>query len=125
MLFQKELEGLFHRRKFYIVKNEFVEPFNRLFTDINLPNQQKHGARLVGRWMLPHNETTTEIFAIWEYDSYEDYIEIESQVRSDQEHLTRIQNWYEEHGGKEFVQKQYFLEARNEKLSSTIAIVKS
>ena len=110
---------MFYRRKFYIVKNEFVEPFNRLFTEINMPNQLKHGSRLVGRWMLPHNETTTEIFAIWEYDSYEDYIRIEKNVRSDTEHVKRIQNWYDEHGGKEFVQKQYFAEARNEKLSST------
>lgn len=70
--------------------------------------------------MLPHNETTTEIFAIWEYDSYEDYIRIEKNVRSDTEHVKRIQNWYDEHGGKEFVQKQYFVEVRNEKLSSTI-----
>ncbi|MBS8266201.1 cytoplasmic protein [Mesobacillus boroniphilus] len=111
---------MFYRRKFYIIKNDFVEPFNRLFTEINMPNQLKHGSRLIGRWMLPHNETTTEIFAIWEYDSYEDYVSIENHVRSDKEHLIRIQNWYEEHGGKEFVQKQYFVAAINEKLYSTI-----
>jgi hypothetical protein len=110
---------VFYRRKFYIVKNEFVDTFNRLFNEINLPNQLKHGARLTGRWMLPHTETTSEVFAIWEYDSYEDYIKIENHVRSDKEHLQRIQNWYEEHGGKEYVQKQYFVEVRNEKLKST------
>lgn len=116
----KGVEDLFYRRKFYIVKNKFVEPFNMLFTEINMPNQLKHGARLIGRWMLPHNETTTEIFAIWEYDTYEDYVAIENDVRNDRAHLKRIQNWYEEQGGKEFVQKQYFVEAKNEKLSSTI-----
>lgn len=115
---------MFFRRKFYIVKNEFIEPFNTLFNDINLPNQLKHGARLIGRWMLPHDEETTEIFAIWEYDSYEAYLKIEDDVRSDMVHLKRIRNWYEEHGGKEFVQKQYFLEARNEKLVSTISLNK-
>ena len=116
---------MFYRRKFYIVKNVFVESFNKLFTEINMPNQLKHGARLTGRWMLPHDETTTEIFAIWEYDSYEDYIEIENHVRSDQEHLHRIKNWYEENGGKEYVQKEYFVEVRNEKLYSTIDNSKS
>lgn len=115
---------MFYRRKFYIVKNEFIEPFNTLFNDINLPNQLKHGTRLTGRWMLPHNEETTEVFAIWEYDHYDAYLEIENNVRSDKEHLKRIHNWYEEHGGKEFVQKQYFLEARNEKLISTVSLHK-
>ncbi|MBT2662989.1 NIPSNAP family protein [Bacillus sp. ISL-45] len=114
---------MFYRRKFYLVKNDFVEPFNKLFTEINLPNQLKHGARLTGRWMLPHDDDTTEIFAIWEYDSYENYIEIENKVSCDQEHLQRIKNWYEENGGKEYIQKQYFLEARNEKLLSTVSIV--
>jgi hypothetical protein len=113
---------LFYRRKYYIVKNEFVDSFNRLFTEINMPNQLKHGARLTGRWMLPNDEATTEIFAIWEYDSYEDYAEIEKRVRSDKEHLQRIKNWYEENGGKEYVQKKYFLEAKNEKIYSTTGI---
>jgi hypothetical protein len=61
--------GLFYRRKHYIVKNEFAATFNKLFNDINLPNQLNHGSRLVGRWMLPHSESANEIFAIWEYDS--------------------------------------------------------
>jgi hypothetical protein len=111
---------LFYRRKFYIVKNDFVEPFNKLFTEINMPNQLKHGARLIGRWMLPHDGATTEIFAIWEYDSYEDYVSIENKIRSDSEHVKRIQNWYEEHGGRDYVHKEYFVEVRNEKLKSTV-----
>lgn len=118
---------MFYRRKFYIVKNEFIDTFNRLFNEINLPNQLKHGSRLTGRWMLPHDETTTEVFAIWEYDSYEDYVNIENNVRSDSEHVKRIQKWYEEHGGRDYVHKEYFVEVRNEKLTTTIdtALTKS
>ncbi|RSD22520.1 NIPSNAP family protein [Mesobacillus subterraneus] len=111
---------MFYRRKFYIVKNDFVETFNKLFNEINLPNQLKHGARLTGRWMLPHSEGMTEIFAIWEYDSYEEYLEIENNVRSDGPHVNRIKNWYEQHGGREHVHREYLLEVRNEKLQSTV-----
>lgn len=64
---------MFYRRKYYIVKNEFVEIFNTHFNETNLPNQMRHGARLLGRWMTPNSETTIEVFAIWEYDSYEKY----------------------------------------------------
>ena len=38
---------MFYRRKFYIVKNDFVEKFNEHFDKTNLPNQLKYGARLV------------------------------------------------------------------------------
>jgi hypothetical protein len=111
---------LFYRRKFYIVKNEFVDIFNAHFNETNLPNQIKHGARLVGRWMVPSNESTTEIFAIWEYDSYEKYKEIETIVRGDSEHRNRINKWYEENGGREYVYKQCILEVKNEQICSTL-----
>lgn len=111
---------MFYRRKFYLVRNEFVDRFNNHFMSTNYPNQMKHGARLIGRWMIPHDEHSTEIFAIWEYDSYESYKEIESNVRSDSEHINRIKKWYKENGGKEYVYKKYFLEVRNEELFSTL-----
>ncbi|WP_108672514.1 cytoplasmic protein [Peribacillus acanthi] len=111
---------MFYRRKYYIVKNEFVSKLNTLFLEVNYPNQIQKGARLIGRWMTPKNETTTEIFAIWEYDSYEKYIEIEDKVRGDIEHVNRIRNWYELNGGREYVYKEYILEVRNEKLESTL-----
>ncbi|MFB7142254.1 NIPSNAP family protein [Gottfriedia sp. NPDC056225] len=111
---------MFYRRKYYIVKNEFVEAFNEHFNETNLPNQLKHGARLTGRWMTSHDATTTEIFAIWEYDSYEKYQEIEANVRGDQEHVQRVQNWYEKYGGRTKVFEVYCLEVRNEELISTL-----
>ncbi|WP_409271744.1 NIPSNAP family protein [Neobacillus sp. SCS-31] len=111
---------MFYRRKFYIVKNEFVEVFNKHFNETNLPNQLKHGARLVGRWMVPNDERTTEIFAIWEYDSYEKYQEIEANVRGDREHVARVNRWYEANGGRDFVVGEYILSVRNEELKTTL-----
>jgi acylphosphatase len=113
---------MFYRRKFYTLKSEFAEVFNNLFNNINLPNQLKYGSRLVGRWMKDNNDGTVEIFAIWEYDSYEDFLKIEEKVRSDAAHVQRINKWYDANGGKEFVQKEYFIEVRNEALESTIKL---
>lgn len=84
---------MFYRRKSYIVKSEFVEMLNAHFYATNLPNQLKHGARLVGRWMKPNADDTVEVFAIWAYDSYEAYMEIEANVRNDEDHARRISDW--------------------------------
>ncbi|MGP4108855.1 NIPSNAP family protein [Virgibacillus sp. L01] len=111
---------MFYRRKFYIVKKEFVDIFNAHFNNTNLPNQLKYGARLTGRWMKENADNTVEIFAIWEYDSYEEYLEVESKVRSDTAHVKRVQDWYQEHGGKEHVYEKYIIEVRNEELESTV-----
>ncbi|WP_391205268.1 cytoplasmic protein [Psychrobacillus sp. L4] len=98
---------MFFRRKSYIMKKEFVATFNELFNEINLPNQLKNGSRFVGRWMLGADDDKIEIFAIWEYDSYEDYVRIESNIRNDSEHVNRVLGWYNHHGGKEFVQNTF------------------
>ena len=111
---------MFYRRKSYIVKKEFVDIFNRHFNETNLPNQLKRGAKLVGRWMCPIDEETTEIFAIWEYDSYEQYVEIESNIKADKSHVQRILNWYDSHGGRDFVYQNYILQVKNERVESTI-----
>ncbi|MCF6136327.1 NIPSNAP family protein [Pseudalkalibacillus berkeleyi] len=112
---------MFYRRKCYIVKKEFAENFNDHFQHTNLPNQLKHGARLIGRWMKDYCDDTVEIFAIWEYDSFEDYQLIEGRVRSDEAHVKRVQNWYEKNGGREHVFSAYILEVRNEALESTVS----
>ncbi|MZE90161.1 cytoplasmic protein, partial [Bacillus anthracis] len=52
---------MFYRRKYYIVKNEFVEIFNGHFNNTNLPNQLKYGSRLIGRWMKDNKNGTTEV----------------------------------------------------------------
>ncbi|MDM5340601.1 NIPSNAP family protein [Fictibacillus enclensis] len=111
---------MFYRRKFYTVKSDFVEEFNAHFNNTNLPNQLKHGARLVGRWMRDNKDNTVEIFAIWEYDSYEKYVEIETNVKNDEAHVQRIKDWYENNGGREQVLSKYILEVKNEALESTL-----
>lgn len=111
---------MFYRRKYYVVKNEFVEIFNNHFNETNLPNQLSHGTRFIGRWMTPASDTTTEIFAIWEYDSYEDYIAIETKIREDKEHVEKIKAWYEQHGGRENVLNNYIVAVKDEKIISTV-----
>jgi hypothetical protein len=98
---------MFYKRKYYIVKTNSLRHLINFFNEINLPNQLKHGSWLVDRWMVPHSETATEVFAVWEYDSYEEYQEIESRVRSDNEHLYRIKKRFEKHGGRDRVYKEY------------------
>lgn len=111
---------MFYRRKYYLVKSEFTDILNAHFNKTNLPNQLKHGSRLTGRWMIENKDNTTEIFAIWEYDSYEDYLRIETAIRADKEHIKQVQAWYDKYGGKEYVLKNYILEVKNEKLQSTL-----
>lgn len=112
--------AMFYRRKLYIVRKDFVEIFNAHFNETNLPNQIKHGARLIGRWMKANNDETVEIFAIWEYDSHEAYVGIESNVGADEAHAIRIQDWYEKNGGRDRVYQEYILEVKNEFLESTV-----
>ncbi|MED1411022.1 MULTISPECIES: NIPSNAP family protein [Bacillus] len=111
---------MFYRRKYYIVKNKFLEIFNDHFNNTNLPNQIKYSSRLIGRWMKDNNDGTTEVFAIWEYDSYKDYEEIETKIKNDEMHVRRIHDWYEKHGGKEYVLQEYILEMKNEELICTV-----
>lgn len=107
---------MFYRRKYYTVRSDFIEEFNKHFNKTNLPNQLKHGARLVGRWMKDNGNNTFEIFAIWEYDSYEDYKVIESKVRNDARHVQRVKDWYEKNGGKDYILENYISEVRDEAL---------
>ncbi len=58
--------------------------------------------------MKENNDDTVEIFAIWEYDSYEAYVEIESKVRSDIAHLKRANDWYEKKWWKRTCYKGIF-----------------
>lgn len=111
---------MFYRRKFCIVKKEFVEIFNAHFNYTNLPNQLKYGTRFIGRWMKVNNGKLQKIFDIWEYDTYEEYLEIESKIRSDHAHVKRIQDSYQKNGGKERVYKDFVLDVRNEAIESTV-----
>ncbi|MEN2767550.1 NIPSNAP family protein [Ornithinibacillus xuwenensis] len=98
---------MIYRRKKYKVNPLILESFNHHFNHTLLPTQLKYGARLVGRWMKREDEEV-EIFAIWEYDSYEEYEKIETKVRNDQAHLKRVQQWFEMHGGKENLRNVFY-----------------
>ena len=86
---------MIYRRKTYIVEPSFIDEFNQLFNEILLPSQLKYGARLIGRWMIDKDENNTEVFAMWEYDSYEDYERIESQIKSDEEHVMKVRQRFD------------------------------
>lgn len=89
---------MIYRRKTYIVANSIVDEFNSLFNDVLLPSQLKYGARLIGRWQTTLNEDTSEIFAMWEYDSLEQYDEIENKIKSDEEHISTVQKRFDSIG---------------------------
>ena len=52
------------------------------------------------------------MFAIWEYDSYEQYKEIESKIRNDEKYIRKIHEWYEKHGEENMF---YRVHSRDEK----------
>lgn len=87
-----------------------------------MPNQLKYESKLVGRWMRDCKDGTFEIFAIWEYESFEKYEAIESKIRSDQEHVNRVKRWYDKHGGREYVYSNYILDVKNEAIESTVRV---
>lgn len=74
---------MIYRRKTYRVRPEMVGPFTQFFEEYLLPNQMKHGADLVGRWVSDNRD---EIMALWEYPSRAEYERIEEQVRKDPLH---------------------------------------
>ncbi|WP_375103245.1 NIPSNAP family protein [Paenibacillus sp. RS8] len=87
-----------YRRKTYKIDPQILLDFNEHFNQTLLPAQLKYGSRLVGRWSTEEIDGVLEVFAIWEYDSYEDYEKIESQVKSDEEHVKRVQAWFDKIG---------------------------
>ncbi|WP_339286989.1 NIPSNAP family protein [Paenibacillus sp. FSL E2-0201] len=89
---------MIYRRKTYKIDPQILLDFNEHFNQTLLPAQLKYGSRLVGRWSTEEIDGVVEVFAIWEYDSYEDYEKIESQVKSDEEHVKRVQAWFDKIG---------------------------
>ncbi|MDQ0352161.1 hypothetical protein J2R98_001995 [Alkalibacillus filiformis] len=111
---------MFYRKKTYQVKSDFVVAFNKHFNENLLPTQRKYGSRLVGRWMTTEQDGLVEIFAIWEYDSYEAYVQIEEKVRGDQEHVKRVIEWYNRHGGRDHVISEQLVSVIDEEIYSTV-----
>ncbi|MEG9295337.1 NIPSNAP family protein [Mangrovibacillus sp. Mu-81] len=110
---------MIYRRKMYKVAPSIIEEFNRHFNQTLLPTQLKYGARLVGRWVTTHEGDAAEIFAIWEYDSHEEYERIEEKVRSDESHMKRVQDWFAKMGGRDNL-KEVFFKIDQDFLESTV-----
>jgi len=72
---------MIYRRRTYVVHPERVEAFTAFFHAYLLPNQWKHGARLVGRYV---NEAQDEVTALWEYESLAEYERIQALVAADE-----------------------------------------
>lgn len=81
---EKEVEAfMLYRRRIYRIQPEVLETFTAFFEEFLLPNQLKHGASLVGRWV---NEAQDEVMALWAYESREAYEQIQAAVRQDPLH---------------------------------------
>ncbi len=99
---------MIYRRKTYTVQPHKVNEFNDFFHTYLYPNQRKHGAKLIGRWV---NEDQNEITATWQYDSYSHYEEIEQRIRKSDLHQ-KAQARRQELGN-------LFLESKQDFLTST------
>lgn len=97
---------------------KWIHEFNQLFNEILLPTQLKYGAKLIGRWMTEENDGIIEVFALWEYDSQEQYEEIENKIRADQEHVKRVQNRFDQIGRENL--KQFFVKIEQDFVVSTV-----
>ncbi|MNJ35189.1 hypothetical protein D3C77_299190 [compost metagenome] len=69
--------------------------------------------------MLEKDENNTEVFAMWEYDSYEDYERIESQIKSDTEHVLKVQNRFDQIG-RDRLKKVLKADIKQEFFKSTV-----
>ncbi|MDY0407545.1 NUDIX domain-containing protein [Virgibacillus soli] len=74
---------MFYRKKTYHITPEMLDRFNQFFHRYLYPNQIKHGAKLIGRWV---NEEQSEITAIWKYTSRNQYEQIENKIRQSDIH---------------------------------------
>jgi ribosomal protein S18 acetylase RimI-like enzyme len=70
---------MIYRMRSYAVVPEQRATFDAFFSEHLLPAQQKHGARLVGRWATDDGR----VVAVWEYDSRADYERIQAAVARD------------------------------------------
>lgn len=70
---------MIYRMRIYAAIPENVDAFNTFFLRHLLPVQQRHGARLIGRWLTEDSR----IVALWEYDDREAYERVQAAVDAD------------------------------------------
>ena len=70
---------MYYRMRIYQAVQENLEVFHRFFRERLLPVQERHGARLVGRWETEDDR----VVAVWEYDSPDHYRRVQAGVAAD------------------------------------------
>jgi len=70
---------MLYRMRIYQAVSANLPAFHDYFREYLLPVQQRHGARLVGRWETEDHR----VVAIWEYDDREAYERVQAAVESD------------------------------------------
>ena len=70
---------MLYRMRIYQAVPENLPVFHEFFRRWLLPIQQRHGARLIGRWETDDGR----VVAVWEYDDRAAYQRIESAIRQD------------------------------------------
>lgn len=112
---------MFYKRKFYIINNDFVDIFNRHFIETNLPNQLKNGARLVGRWMDPLRRKQQKYLLSGNTIVLKVIKKLKRTLEVTKNIIKKFNDWYERHGGRDHVFKEYIYEFKNEELISTLS----
>ncbi|MEH7347694.1 NIPSNAP family protein [Gottfriedia acidiceleris] len=102
---------MIYRKKSYKINPDKLKQFNDFFHLFLYPNQIKHGAILIGRWV---NESNDKIEAIWQYESLEQYEQIEKMIRESELHLKAKE--------KRAQLDELFVESHQEFLTSTSPI---
>jgi hypothetical protein len=72
---------MIYRMRIYHAVPENLETFHQFFRERLLPVQQRHGARLVGRWETDDGR----VVAVWEYDDEDAFAEVDAAVQADPE----------------------------------------
>lgn len=70
---------MIYRLRIYKAVPENLTAFHAFFREHLLPIQQRHGARLIGRWVTDD----ARVVALWEYDDRGAYERIDAAVRAD------------------------------------------
>ncbi len=79
---------MLYRMRIYQAVPANLPAFHDYFREHLLPVQQRHGARLVGRW----ETEDSRVVAIWEYDDREAYERVQDAVESDPDFIAAQQH---------------------------------
>ncbi|MDQ1146541.1 8-oxo-dGTP diphosphatase [Bacillus sp. SORGH_AS 510] len=74
---------MYYKRELYTITPGRKPEFNHFFNNFLKANELKNGAILVGCW---NTEVENELLVIWQYPSYEDYLNIQKRVKKDALH---------------------------------------